>query len=228
MSDGKLVILHGLPRSGKDTFAKVLRTEAERQNVTCKIFAFGDELRRHLEILNPIVGMLDGTEGYAGLCGDPIPSTITWNEAIEFFGYEKAKDKFPEMRRLMRVYGTEIVRDIFDQNYWVNFVRTGAEKFFESENFGCPVAVITDGRFFNEVLNFSRDMWPERRDFLDLEATFITILRGNTVASEHRSDIAIDPAQVRKHDFDTITILNDRGIDEYVQSCTSVALALLK
>ena len=152
---GNLVILlMGKKRVGKNTAAQVIRREIESKievsvgtdgkvSRGCLVqeFAFADELRRHLSIMNPIVS----------LCGN-----YRWNDAIEKYGYETAKDKFPEMRRLMEIYGTEVVRNRVNENYWANYVRSEVEKFnFESNSNGFDtVSLITDCRFLNEVRAF--------------------------------------------------------------------------
>lgn len=151
----------GKKRSGKNTAAEMFKEVGERLGYTVRMFAFADELREHLEIMNPIVGMLTGEHGYAGLVKDNgiMPKPITWSEAVEYFGYEGAKDEFPEMRRLMQVYGTEVVRQRIQNNFWAQKVRKEIELFFEqthSLHIAGKMALITDCRFENEAVELEK------------------------------------------------------------------------
>lgn len=43
-----------------------------------------------------------------------------YREAIDEYGYTKAKELFPEVRRLLQVFGTEVGRNMFGENFWVD------------------------------------------------------------------------------------------------------------
>ena len=48
---------------------------------------------------------------------------VTYREAIEERGYTEAKAEFPEVRRLLQVFGTEVGRDLFGENVWVDIMK---------------------------------------------------------------------------------------------------------
>lgn len=118
--------LSGYARSGKDTVAGILIDEGWTR------FAFADKLKLAVRKLNPIVD-LDGWSD--------VP--ITLEEAIAEVGLDAAKERYPEYRRLLQVMGTEVGRDMFGENFWVEqALRDVADD---------DLAVFTDCRFPNEA-----------------------------------------------------------------------------
>lgn len=89
-----IIGLSGYARSGKDTVAKMLITHQRR--------AFADAMRNALYILNPYIA--DG---------------IRLREAIDEHGWELVKTGFPEVRRLLQIFGTEIGRKMIADDVWV-------------------------------------------------------------------------------------------------------------
>lgn len=120
--------IHGKKQTGKDTIAKYLV-----ENYGFKRYAFADELKRHVYILNPIVVLDDGY------------THIRYRTLVDSVGLDEAKETCKEVRRLLQIYGTEVVRDCVEQNFWVNFVFSKIE---ENKN---QSAVISDLRFPNEL-----------------------------------------------------------------------------
>lgn len=142
----------GFATSGKDEVANVL----ERDLGFVKV-SWADALRRDIEILNPIVSSL-------GLEAPP----IRYCDAIQRHGYVEAKKLFPELRRLLQVYGTDVHRSL-DEGYWVG--RT-----LDSVPDGVD-AVFPDTRFLNEA---------QRMDFV------IGVRRpGVQPVNEHASDAGL-------------------------------------
>ncbi len=115
-----LIGLCGLARSGKDTCAAFL-TELGYQK-----YAFADELRSSLYELNPIIS-----------------GEIRLKDAVYAHGWDGAKQEFPEVRRLMQVYGTEVVRRRYGESFWVDILFSRIDYLDR--------AVITDVRMVNEV-----------------------------------------------------------------------------
>jgi len=94
--------------AGKSTAAQALHTEGYVP------VNFSDPLREALEILNPIVGQHRSVTGHpTGLFG-------SYREMVDNFGYRGAKDRFPEIRRLMQKLGTELARENWGQDFWVD------------------------------------------------------------------------------------------------------------
>lgn len=90
-----IVGLSGYARSGKDTVASLLPHHTRR--------AFADPMRDALYTLNPII--FDHHERVSDL--------------VDRFGWDKAKVMFPELRRLLQVLGTEVGRQMIDEDVWV-------------------------------------------------------------------------------------------------------------
>lgn len=158
----------GKKRSGKNTASKAFREVAEALTYEVREFAFADELRKHLEILNPNLGM---------------DRDCTWNEAIkDFGGYEQAKAAIPEMRRLMQVYGTEVIRDRVKKNWWAEYTRREIEQWFDCAGSLHPagrIALVTDGRFETEG--------AEMMLVKNTNSTFIRVDRPGLESSDNHS-----------------------------------------
>lgn len=120
----QFVGLHGFAGAGKDTVAKIL----EKYGYTR--VAFGDRLREALYVLNPIV--LYGHDG----------QDLRVQDIVDTLGWDQAKREYEEIRRLLQVLGTEVGREMIDQNVWVNSVFKNLE---EDKKY-----VFTDVRFVNE------------------------------------------------------------------------------
>jgi len=101
-----IIGLAGYPGSGKGEAAKLVR-----HNLGFNIYSFAEPLRRHMSIMNPIVGWF--------IAGDMAVDPVRYNDAIAKHGYDKAKTLYPEIRRMLDVYGTDIRRDLDGQMYWV-------------------------------------------------------------------------------------------------------------
>lgn len=96
-----LIGLVGRKRSGKDT-------AAERLKGYHKI-AYADPLRDLLDSADPIVGHeLDGPYKVRA---------IHWSEAMDALGYELAKERYPEVRRIQQTTGTQGVRETLGVAY---------------------------------------------------------------------------------------------------------------
>lgn len=121
-----LVSLSGYAQSGKDTVAGFLT-----QDHGFRRYAFADRLRDALLALDPCV---EADGGYPRL-----------SRLIDFYGWDIAKVNYPEVRRLMQVFGTEVGRHLFGGNVWVDLL------FKQLEEEKPERVVITDCRFDNEI-----------------------------------------------------------------------------
>lgn len=129
----RLIGLTGRKRSGKDTFAQALVEVGFRQ------VAFADPLRQAVAGLDPIVGFEERVDEF----GFRVVEPIRFRTAVERYGYEEAKDRFPEVRLVLQRFGTEGIRRI-DPGFWMRLAR---ERILASET---PL-VFTDCRFPNEA-----------------------------------------------------------------------------
>jgi hypothetical protein len=115
-----LIGLSGYARSGKDTAAELLCLNYEFSRLS-----FADPMRDAMYKLNPLV---DGTTRLADLVDD--------------YGWDVAKSK-DEARRLLQVFGTEVGREMFGHNFWID------QAFKQVEEPGR--FVVADVRFPNEA-----------------------------------------------------------------------------
>jgi hypothetical protein len=121
-----LIALCGYTGVGKDEVAKYLV-----ENHGFVRVAFADALREDLLRLNPRVHYIEH-------------EWWTLRDLVESEGWDKAKRSYSEVRRLLQVYGTEVGREGFGENVWVN---RATEKITSHPN-----VVVTDLRFHNEYI----------------------------------------------------------------------------
>lgn len=124
----ELLGLAGLAGSGKDTAAKVLRSEGWHQ------IAYADILREVLEAIDPIVG-LDTNTGKPKYLTNVI---LNWG----WNGYKESIYR-DEIRRLIQRTGTEGGRDIHGPQIWINHT---FERMIPDTRY-----IISDVRFPNEA-----------------------------------------------------------------------------
>ena len=119
-----IIGLSGYARSGKDTAADRL---VGSHNFTR--YSFAAPMKEAMYILNPIVS------------SDKI-SNFRYKDLVDVYGLDKSKESYPEIRRLLQVFGTEIGRTMFGENFWVDLTLNSIK-----EN----NVVISDVRFKNEA-----------------------------------------------------------------------------
>ena len=165
-----IIGVSGYARSGKDTIAEVLT-----MNYGFKRLAFADNIRKAVKVLDPI-----------------LENGKRVNEMVKEFGWEVTKAQ-PEMRRLLQVFGTEVGREMFGENFWVDQVFRQIEAEDRDSNF-----IITDVRYPNEadlVRKKGGQIWRVSR-------SVIKPING------HSSEFAMD-----NYDFDRV-ITNDSDIKD--------------
>lgn len=172
-----IVGLSGYARSGKDTVASLLTNHTRR--------AFADPMRDALYTLNPII--FDAHERVSHI--------------VDRFGWDKAKVMFPELRRLLQVLGTEVGRQMIDQDVWVTMA---TKDLLPSDD-----VVFADVRFPNEA-----------RAIKALGGTVWRINRpGNEPINAHSSETAMD-------DWEFDATLDNSGSLEDLQAQVETALII--
>ena len=111
-------------RSGKDTAADRLVSKHGFSQ-----YSFAAPMKEAMYILNPIVGS-DGI------------GPFKYKNLVDTYGLDKAKESYPEIRRLLQVFGTEVGRSMFGENFWVDLTLNNIKE---------KHAVISDVRFKNEA-----------------------------------------------------------------------------
>lgn len=167
-----IIGLSGYARSGKDTVAARLVSEHGFTRL-----AFADPMREALYRLNPKVTI-------AEMQGVPLAT------AVDGLGWEQVKVDSHDTRELMQRFGTEVVRDMFGENFWVDYTMKLAEQYDK--------VVISDVRFENEAQaiasRFDGQVWRVERP-------------GTGAVNGHLSESSLD-----SYDFD-FTISNVGTID---------------
>lgn len=165
-----IIGLSGYARSGKDTVADHL---ISTYNFTRHSFAAS--MKDAMYKLNPIVHADDiGPMRYQAL--------------VDAYGLDKVKDTYPEVRRLLQVFGTEVGREMFGENFWVDLVLNNLRSFH---------TVISDVRFINEadaIRSRGGKIWRINRE-------------GIGPVTGHSSEVNLD-----WYDFDLV-INNDSDIE---------------
>ena len=142
-----IIGLTGFDGSGKTTVANYLRDE---HGFT--IISFADELKRLLMVLDPIVGVDEEGDDRGVSIAYPAHLSDFVDDEGEFHEHD-LKTQYPEYRRLLRVFGTEVIRENVDPDYWAAVMYSRVLRMFDdasSEGRSARLA-IPDVRFLNEV-----------------------------------------------------------------------------
>lgn len=122
--------MSGYAQSGKDTSAKFLI------ELGYKRVAFADTLRDALYALNPVVELdWEQEDPRFNAMGERV------QEVVDKYGWDNAKVGVPEIRALLQRLGTEVGRNLFGENFWVD------QAFRKVDG----PTVFTDCRFPNEA-----------------------------------------------------------------------------
>jgi len=142
LEDGKLVPrvqtlgLAGYARSGKDTVAQELTKQGY---IT---MSFAGPIKKAMLKLDPQIG-----------------ENKSYKEVVDDIGLEKAKTEYEEVRRLLQVFGTEVGRNMFGENFWVDQAINSIPDGFK--------VVFTDVRYPNEanaIKDFGGEVWWVSRE----------------------------------------------------------------
>lgn len=160
-----IVGLSGYARSGKDTVARCMEGYTRR--------AFADPMRDMMLVLNPIVH-----------------DSVRLADAVQRIGWEGAKCQYPEARRLLQAFGTDVGRNMIDDDLWVQVSARDLR--------GWEKIVFTDVRFPNEadaIRKIGGQVWRIERP-------------GYGPVNGHSSETALDG-----YEFDA-TVVNDGSVED--------------
>lgn len=196
----QLIGLGGKLRAGKDAVADYL---VENKNYVK--MGMSDALNEALLRLNPIIWAetdnipLPKELAGGGAWGTKSITERRYQDIHDAIGYVEAK-KIPEVRRLLQVLGTEVGREMIDQDVWVKMAeKTIRAHWAEGKN-----VVITAMRFPNELEMLER-----------LGGTSVWVNRPVDPSEAVTEGIAAHASEnsVSQHDFDLI-IFNTGTLEE--------------
>lgn len=163
-----IIGLSGYAQTGKDTIANYLI-----KNYGFTRVAFADPIREAVYKLNPKINIAD-------------MRGVSLATAVDSLGWETVKVESEDARWLLQRMGTEVGREIFGDNFWVDQAMKKAV--------GHDKVVITDVRYPNEleaILGHSGTVWR--------------VIKDDTGAvNRHASESALDG-----YDFEYIIFNND-------------------
>lgn len=141
------IALNAYASAGKDSLAQFFIEEHGFVK-----YAWADTLRIAAGILNPIVGViLDGelVDDYHALerVGWASVRIVRYNDALAEDGYVAAKAKYPLFREFLQLLGTDVGRNLIEDNVWVDATIGRIER---DGNADADI-VFTDTRFPNEA-----------------------------------------------------------------------------
>ena len=185
MTIPRIIGICGNIGSGKNAIAQILKAEFGHV-----IRGFSDPLYRILETLNPLL-KIDGIYS-------------RYNDLVHHYGVDKVKRDCPEVRKYLRLLGTECGRDIHGQGCWVRQM---------AKDMGDDTLTVIQGiRFENEV-NFVKHNWLQDKnyDFRYRTGVMIHVKSDQETPPDlsHISESSIDYAAVAD-----IHILNNGTLDE--------------
>lgn len=173
-----IIGLSGYARSGKDEVAKILIGHFGYQRR-----ALADPIRDALFELNPLIA-----------------DNMRLQEALSLHGWDLTKRIFPEVRRLLQVFGTEFGRGMISEDVWVELTMRGVRP--EDR------IVISDIRYPNEaqaVRDLNGQVWRIHRD-------------GVRPDNEHVSENSMED-----YEFD-VEIFNNGSLDDLLTKIYAIGL----
>jgi hypothetical protein len=159
----KVIGFCGNRNAGKDECCKILH---KKYGFTVR--GFSDPVYEQLKILNPFISWHD--QGYAD---------ATYNELVADFGLDLVKRRCPDVRRYLRLLGTECGRRFHGEDCWLKIMDTRMRLDERT--------AIQGIRFLNEV-SFLRAQ-PDSL-LICVQST-----REQPADPAHESEVAIDPAK---------------------------------
>lgn len=177
LRDGKLMPrveilgLSGWARNGKDTVAEHLISKYGYERVS-----FAAPMKEALYRLNPKITINN-------VMGTPVRT------GVDIYGWDELKTHGPEIRELLQRFGTEVGRDMWGEDFWVNAA-------INSIKDGSKV-VVSDVRYPNEadaIKSLGGEVWRVVRP-------------GYGAANDHPSEHALND-----YDFDRV-LDNDTSVE---------------
>ena len=190
----------GRKRSGKDTLAEHLVSKGFIK------LELARPLKEWLEKVNPILNPPKKFSTllkyiYVAAVKKRVPRYL---DVVKYLDQDLVKDEFPEIRRLLQITGTDLVRN-YDKDFWVNIVANLIASGPVESNY-----VISDVRFDNEIARLSDISNNSQVMFLVIKVVRDSINLPD-FTSTHSSENGVSDCLV---DF---TLYNNGTIDDMTQ-----------
>lgn len=179
-----VILVSGKLQSGKNTFVDMLMEELKTTNLKVGFDFFAKPVKdQSKDIFRNLINYLNKVSEE-----NNIPELYT-----EDHNWYEEKNHIT--RTLLQIYGTEIFRDMVDQNYWGKFLK---KKLLTEKDE--DIMFVTDVRFKSEISTIC-DKEPIRHDFRTITPGYNVIKirinrnnfeRGNDPIFTHHSEIDLD------------------------------------
>jgi len=189
-----ILAISGKKQSGKTTFVERFRSEYDDGGLLIKDYSFADALKGFLvDAMGLLYCQVNGTDE------EKNSSTEYLWETLPSSVRELNGNKTGNMsgRELMQVFGTDIMRNMFDDRIWVN------STFRAIERDKPDIALIPDTRFPSEVCAI-----------YDNDGFVIRLTRDVSDGDSHSSEIALDDWDWSFKPSNTLVIPDDLDIQE--------------
>jgi len=162
----------GKKQSGKTTLVNRFLKELENEDIVVKEYSFADDIKKFLvDVMGLREEQVNGTDEDKNS-----PTEYHW-DSIPFSIKQKFQmpDGFISARNLMQIFGTDLMREMFDDSIWVKSV-------FRAIDRDKPdIAIIPDTRFPSEI-----------HSILENGGKVIRLTRDVSKGDAHSSEIALD------------------------------------
>ena len=188
----KVILISGKKRTGKDELGRILEDILSKQGLGVVVDAYAKDLKRwaaedfsdFANILNTkidlimasIVGLFSNHLPYPERGVTLLDHVKTELNQLKIKNYNWDDRKTDLTRSLIQTYGTEIVRNRIEDEYWIN-------RLVHRVNcIDTDVYIITDARFINEL----------DAEFKDAEVYTVRVERGVRSNDSHSSETSLD------------------------------------
>ncbi|QWY81846.1 deoxynucleoside monophosphate kinase [Microbacterium phage Honk] len=210
--------LVGIKRSGKDSIADTLVGEYGYKRA-----AFATPLRAFTEAADPIVGHeLDGPYRVRA---------VHYTEAIDGLGYELAKERYPEVRRILQTLGTEGMRETLGKEHGLDELLGGVSPWVALAELRITkaldyVRLVPDERtaylrnehHWRELLAFTDVRFANEAELIrSFGGKLIRVIRPGLAADDlHKSETELDGIEV-DHE-----LVNDGTLDDLARGVRAI------
>ena len=221
-----ILLLSGKINSGKNQYAMYLKDVFEENGLNVKQDLYASDLKHYSvedfkilgNVLQAQVDKISATIGsYFNLTDnvslDAQQAILDSLNELTFKDYNFYEDKTLITRTLLQLYGTDIARKRFDDQFWIKKMAERINNDTESD-----IIIITDVRFPNEI----EDIYDYVNDCRIVPIRINRELNRTHVINEHPSETALDDYQFWEYIVD-----NNSTLDELKLSSKYVANDIL-